>query len=138
MIYKRGKVYWYNFRWHVTNADGTNECFRIVKSARTQNKQDAKDTEDEHRRALRLGEIHPLDPLPKPTATGPPVFRTFAKDFLQFCKTHTKPGTHKFYDDCLARLLAFAAIADAPLNAITGDLRAATHGIGKKLRKTPL
>lgn len=122
MIYKRGKTYWYNFRWSLRNADGGTENFRIVKSAKTQNKQDAKDVEDEHRRALRLGEIHPRDPWPKPTVSAPPIFRAFAKEFLQYAKTHTKPGTHTFYDGCLERLLAFAAIADAPLNAITGDL----------------
>ncbi len=35
MLYKRGKTYWYNFRWSLRNADGTTENFRIVKSART-------------------------------------------------------------------------------------------------------
>jgi hypothetical protein len=75
MICKRGKTYWYNFRWTIRNADGTNESFRIVKSAKTQNKNDAKDAEDEHRRALRLGQIHPKDPWPKPTTSAPPVFR---------------------------------------------------------------
>ncbi len=88
MIYKRGKTFWYNFRWSIRNADGTNESFRIVKSARTQNRNDAKDVEDEHRRALRLGEIHPNDPWPKPTASAPPIFRAFAKEFLQYAKTH--------------------------------------------------
>ena len=122
MICKRGKTYWYNFRWSVRNADGTNESFRIVKSAKTQNKNDAKDAEDEHRRALRLGQIHPNDPWPKPTTSAPPVFRSFAKEFLQYAKTHTKPGTLTFYEGCLERLLTFAAIADAPLNAITGDV----------------
>jgi hypothetical protein len=120
MIQKRGKTYFYNFRWHLKNAGGETECFRIVRSARTRNKQDAQDAEDEHRRALRLGEIHPRDPWPKPTATAPPVFRAFAKDFLQFAKTHTK--SHTFYDGCLRRLLTFAAIADAPLTSITGDV----------------
>jgi integrase len=66
--------------------------------------------------------MHPSDPWPKPTATAPPLFRPFAKEFLQYAKTHTKPGTHTFYSVCLDRLLAFKAIADAPLNAITGDL----------------
>jgi len=121
MIYKRGKAYWYNFRWSIKNADGTNESFRIVKSARTQKRKDAEEAENEHRRALRLGEIHPNDPWPKPAITAPPVFRAFAKEFLQYAKTHTKPGTHIFYSVCLDRLLTFAAIADAPLNAITGE-----------------
>lgn len=121
MIYKRGKAYWYNFRWTIRNADGTNVSFRIVKSAKTQNRDDARDAENEHRRALRLGEIHPRDPWPQPTTSAPPIFRAFAKEFLQYARTHTKPGTVTFYEGCLGRLLAFAALADAPLNAITSE-----------------
>lgn len=122
MIYKRGKVYWYNFRWSLKHEDGTVEGFRIRQSARTRKRKDAEDAENEHKRALRLGEIHPNDPWPKPAASGPPVFRAFAKEFLAYAKTHTKPGTHTFYEVCLDRLLTFASIADAQLNAITGDL----------------
>lgn len=122
MLYKRGKVYWYNFRWSIKHTDGTVESFRIRQSAKTQNKNAAKDVEEEHRRALRLGEIHPNDPWPKPASAGPPIFRAFAKEFLTYVKTNTKAGTHTFYDVCLERLLTFALIADAPLNAITGDL----------------
>ncbi|MEO6965119.1 MAG: tyrosine-type recombinase/integrase [Acidobacteriaceae bacterium] len=121
MIHKRGKAYWYNFRWTIRNADGTSESFRIRQSAKTHKRKDAEDAENEHRRALRLGEIHPNDPWPKPTTSAPPVFRAFAKEFLQYAKTHTKPGTHTFYGVCLDRLLTFAAIADAPLDAITGE-----------------
>ena len=122
MLYKRGKTWCYNFRWSLRNPDGSTESFRIRQSAKAGNKQDAKEAEDEHRRALRLGEIHPRDPWPKPSVNAPPIFRSFAKEFLQYAKTHTKPGTHTFYEGCLERLLAFAAIADSPLNAITGDL----------------
>jgi integrase len=121
MLYKRGKVYWYNFRWSIKQADGTVESFRIRQSAKTQNKNAAKGVEEEHRRALRLGEIHPNDPWPKAATIGPPIFRAFAKEFLQYVKTNTKPGTHTFYSVCLDRLLTFAAIADAPLDAITGE-----------------
>lgn len=121
MIYRRGKVYWYNFRWSLKQQDGTVESFRIRQSAKTENKKAAKDVEDEHRRALRHGEIHPNDPWPKPAASAPPIFRAFAKEFLQYAKTHTKPGTHTFYSVCLERLLTFAAVADAPLDAITGE-----------------
>jgi len=121
MIYKRGKAYWYNFRWTIKNSDGTKESFRIVKSARARNRDDAKDAEDEHRRALRLGEIHPRDPWPQPSTSAPPIFRAFAKEFLQYAKTQTKLGTVTFYEGCLERLLTFAAIADAPLNGVTGD-----------------
>jgi integrase len=121
MLYKRGKVYWYNFRWSIKQAGGTVESFRIRQSAKTQNKGTAKNVEEEHRRALRLGEVHPNDPWPKAATIGPPIFRAFAKEFLQYAKTHTKPGTHTFYSVCLYRLLTFAAIADAPLDAITGE-----------------
>jgi integrase len=121
MLYKRGKTWWYNFRWSLKQADGPVESFRIRQSAKTQNRNAAKDVEEEHRRALRLGEIHPNDPWPKAATIGPPVFRAFAKEFLQYVKTNTKPGTHTFYSVCLDRLLTFAAIADAPLDAITGE-----------------
>jgi len=121
MLYKRGKVYWYNFRWSIKQADGTVESFRIRQTAKTQNRNAAKGVEEEHRRALRLGEIHPNDPWPKAATIGPPIFRAFAREFLQYVKTNTKPGTHTFYSVCLDRLLTFAAIADAPLDAITGE-----------------
>ena len=122
MIYKRGKSYWYNFRWTIRNADGTRESFRIVKSARAKNRDDAKDVEDEHRRALRLGEIHPRDPWPKLTTSAPPIFRAFAKEFMQYARINTKPGTVNFYEGCVERLVTFAAIADIPLDEITGNL----------------
>lgn len=122
MIYKRRKVYWYNFRWTIRNADGAVENFRIVRSARTTNKQDAKDVEDEHRRALRLGEIHPADPWPMPKASATaPMTREFAKAFLRHAQVNTKKGTHKFYSDCAERLLAFPLIGDATLDEITGE-----------------
>jgi integrase len=123
VIFKRSRIYWYNFRWTIRNADGTTENFRIVRSAKTGNPNDARDVEAEHRRALRLGEVHPNDPWPKPVAVAQSVtFRFFAKEFLQHVKTQRKPGTHTFYGVCLDRLLTFAGIADAPLNAITSEV----------------
>ena len=122
LVYKRGQVFWYNFRWSIRRADGTRESFRIVKSARTKNRKDALIAEAEHRRALRLGEVHPTDPWPRPKASAPPVFRSFAKEFIQYAQTRAKPGTLTFYRTCLDRLLSFAAIADAPLTALTGDV----------------
>ena len=59
MLYKRGKVYWYNFRWSIKQADGTVESFRIRQSAKTQNRNAAKDVEEEHRRALTAGRDSP-------------------------------------------------------------------------------
>lgn len=121
MLYKRGKTYWYNFRWSIKQPDGTLESFRIRQSAKTHNRNAARGVEEEHRRALRKGEIHPNDPWPKPMTIATPVFRAFAREFLAHAKTHTEQGTHTFYRVCMERLLAFAAIADAPLDAITGE-----------------
>ena len=122
MIYKRGNALWYKFRFAIKTADGSKENFMIRRPAKVRNRKDAKEVEREHRRELSLGRLHPNDPWPIPTTSAPPIFRVFAKEFLQYAKTHTKPGTHTFYSVCLDRLLAFKAIADAPLNAITGDL----------------
>ena len=55
MIYKRGKTYWYNFRWTIKNADGTNESFRIVKSAKAQSRADAKEVERGLKSDVRIG-----------------------------------------------------------------------------------
>jgi integrase len=123
VIHKRGKVCFYNFRWTIRNADGTVENFRIRRSAKTANRNEARDVEAEHRRALRLGEVHPLDPWPKPTLrVVAPTLRVFALSFLSHTQVHTKPGTHMFYEDCLDRLLAFAALADVPMNEISGEI----------------
>jgi hypothetical protein len=124
MIYRRykGGYYYYNFRWTIKNSDGIKESFRVRCCAKTRNKKAAEGIEDDHKAALRRGEVHPTDPWPKPTTSAPPVFRAFAKEFLQHAKTHTKPGTHTFYDVRVDRLLAFAAIADAPLDTVTGDV----------------
>lgn len=121
MIYKRGNALWYKFRFAIKGEDGSKENFMIRRPSRVRNRKDAKDVEREHRRALSLGQLHPNAPWPMPTTSAPPVFRAFAQEFLKFAKTHTKPGTHTFYDVCLDRLLTFAAIADAPLDAITGE-----------------
>jgi integrase len=122
MIYKRGNSLWYKFRFAIKTADGSKENFMIRRRANVRNRKDAKDVEREHRRALSLGQLHPNDPWPKPTTSAPPIFRAFSKEFLKFAETNTKPGSHTFYKVCMDRLLTFAAIADAPLDAITGDV----------------
>ena len=84
MIYKRGAVYWYKFRWSLKVDDGTRETYLIRKSARTRNLKRAREVEEEHRRVLRLGMIHPADAWPKPKAQVPqiPTVRDFTKQFL--------------------------------------------------------
>jgi integrase len=124
MLYKRGGVYWYKFHWSVKSDDGTRESFLIRKSARTGNKKKAGEAEDEHRRALRLGQIHPADPwpAPKPKAPQVPTVREFTKQFLSYVEVQKKAGTRRFYGICSNRILRFASLADAVLTDVTGEL----------------
>jgi integrase len=124
MLYKRGGVYWYKFRWTVKGQDGTRENYLVRKSARTASLKRARDVEEEHRRALRLGTIHPADPWPSPKPQAPqvPTLREFSKQMLSFVKVQKKSGTHRFYNICTNRLLRFPTLADALLTEITGEL----------------
>jgi len=99
MTYKRGATYWYKFRWTIKLQDGTRENYLIRKSAKTGSVKKAREVEEEHRRALRLGQIHPADPWPKqePKAPEIPSLREFSKQFLAFVEVQKKPGTARFY-----------------------------------------
>ena len=122
MIYKRGNVYWYKFKWTVRSEDGTKESYEIRKSARTSNKRDAKEVEEEHRRAIRLGLIHPLDRWPKPPAPQAPRFREFVSRFLEHARLHTKASTATFYNECAQRVLQFELLANALMTEITSEM----------------
>ncbi len=122
MIYKRGKVCWYKFKWSVKGGDGTRENFTVRKSARVRSARKAREVEEEHRRALRLGLVHPLDPWPKPPTPEAPRLRGFAERFLEHAALHTKPGTARFYRECLDRILKFSPLADAVMSGVTSEL----------------
>ena len=124
MLVKRGTVWHYNFRTSLRHKDGTVETFRIRQSAKTGKRKDAEIVEGNHKAALRNGEIHPLDPWPKPeaAASAAPLFKNFSKEFLTHIKAHKKESTHTFYNTCLNRILTFASIADAPLDKITSEI----------------
>ena len=124
MLYKRGGVYWYKFHWTIKVEDGTRENFLIRKSARTGSKKRAGEVEDEHRRALRLGQIHPADPWPAPKPRTPqvPTLREFSRQMLSFVKVQKKSGTYRFYNVCTNRLLRFPNLADVLLSEITSEL----------------
>jgi integrase len=123
MTYKRGTVYWYKFRWTLKLKDGNSENYLIRKSARTSNLKRAREVEEEHRRALRLGLAHPGDPWPKPKLKAPqtPTLREFTKQFLAYVVVQKKSGTARFYEGCANRVLRFSALADALLSEITGE-----------------
>ncbi len=121
MVKKLGtsENYSYNFRWTVRGKDGATEHFRVRQCSRVSNKKDALAVEAAHKAALARGDVHPNDPWPPPKDAAPPTLRGFSADFLAHVKTNRRTGTHRFYSGGLGRLLAFAALADVPLDAIT-------------------
>jgi hypothetical protein len=84
MIYKRGQTYWYKFNWSIRQRDRTSKSFLVRRSARTKLATEAEEVEHEHRRAIRLGEVHPLDPWPKPLAPEAPMLKEFTNRFLEY------------------------------------------------------
>jgi len=122
--YRRGNVYWYKFRWTVKQSDGTSENYVIRKPARTASKKKAREVEEEHRRALRLGTVHPSDPWPAPKPQVPqlPTLRQFTEKFLSYVGVQKKAGTRRFYGICANRILKFAPVADAVLTDVTSEL----------------
>src|SRR5579872_5839241 len=123
MTYKRGGVYWYKFRWTLKQPDGPSENYLVRKSARTNNIKRAREVEEEHRRALRLGLVHPADPWPKkkPQAREIPTLRDFTKQFIAYVEIQKKSGTAQFYKTCLNRVLHFSALADSLVSEITSE-----------------
>jgi len=119
MVRKLGSSenYSYNFRWTIRHKDGTQQHFRVRRCAHVSNKKDALAVEAAHKAALARGDVHPRAPWPPPKDAAPPTLRTFAPHFLAHVKTNRRPGTLRFYEGGLGRLLNFAALADAPLNA---------------------
>ena len=122
-INKRGEVYWYKFRWTIKMQDGGSENYLIRQSARTGNLKRARDVQDEHRRALRLGLVHPAEPWPRPKRQAPtiPTLREFTKQFLAYVDVQKKTGTARFYRVCSNRVMLFSGLADALLTEITGE-----------------
>ena len=122
MIYKRGQTYWYKFRWTSKQSGGPSESFLIRRSARTRIETEAEEVEHEYRRAIRLGEVHPLDPWPKAPNPVAPLLRDFALRFLEFARMHVKETTLTFYKGCILRLSAFPELARSQISKITPEL----------------
>jgi hypothetical protein len=100
MIFQRGHTYWYKFTWSIKQRDGSSRSFLIRRSARTRIATEAEEVEHEHRRALRLGEIHPLDPWPKPLAPEAPLLRDFSVRFLKYVRLHVKESQLRILRSC--------------------------------------
>lgn len=123
-VYKRGKSYSYRFEWTIKNPDGSSESFVIRRSARAGSKKAALEAAEEHRRALRLGLIHPRDAWPpaKEPEREAATVGDFGKRFLEYAAAHTKPGTARFYGECIERVLRFEPLATAVLTDVTSEL----------------
>jgi integrase len=108
-VYKRGKIWWYKFNW---NGEAIRE------STKQSNKRIAEQMEATHKASLAKGEVGLRDRKPTPT------LREFGeRDFLPFVRSTftAKPKTLKHYQYGVKSLLAFEKIADARLDAITGE-----------------
>jgi hypothetical protein len=112
MIFKRDQAYWYKVNWSIKQPSGASKSFLIRRSARTRVAIEAKEVEREHRRALRLGKVHPLDPWPKPPTPEAPLLRDFSTRFLEYVRLHVKESSFAFYAAAVSRLLAFSDLAN--------------------------
>lgn len=128
MVFKRGQTYWYKFAWSIKQRDGISRAFLIRRSARTKVATDAEEVEYEHRRALRLGEIHPLDLWPKPPTPEAPLLRDFSMRFLEYARLHVKESSFAFYTAAVSRLLAFPELADEQISKIKPEVIARFAG----------
>jgi integrase len=128
MIFQRGQTYWYKFTWSIRQRDGSSESFLIRRSARTKIAAEAEEVEQEHRRAIRLGEVHPLDPWPKPPTPEAPLLRDFSPRFLEYARLHVKESSFAFYAAAVARLLAFSDLANAQISKIRPEVIARFAG----------
>jgi len=104
-LYKRGDVYWYDFRF---------KGDRIQESTHTGNKDAARQIEAAYRVRLAKGEAGILERPPAPTLAD------FAPRFQRAIETvcADKPATVEFYEEKLRRLLADSQLAGARLDAI--------------------
>lgn len=122
MIYQRGHTYWYKLTWRIKDRDGSSRSFLIRRSARTKVAAEAEEVEHEHRRALRLGEVHPLDPWPKPPTPEAPLLRDFSTRFLEYTKLHVKESSFAFYAAAVSRFLASPDLANAQISKIKPEV----------------
>ena len=109
MVYKRGGVWWYGFRF---NGE------RIQESTKQSNKRVAEQIEAAHRTSLAKGEVGIRERKPVPT------LKNFAPRFREAIETRCaeKPRTVAFYKEKLTRLLEYDPLASARLDVIDESL----------------
>ena len=108
-IYKRGKVYWYQFVFNNR---------RIQCSTKQGNPRVARQIEAAHKTRLAKGEVGIEAPRKVPTLDQ------FGLKFRSEIKVHCagKPRTIAFWEQKLTRLLEFSPLASAPLDKINRAL----------------
>lgn len=123
-VFKRGRLYWYKFRWSVRTTNGNKDSYLIRRSAKTSSKRKAEAQEEDHRAALRRGVIHPLDPFPKVErpALKPLTLLEYSDVVLRHVALRAKPRTLDFYKQCLKRVEKFPRLGHAPVGSVTADL----------------
>jgi len=104
-LYKRGEVYWYEFRFNGA---------RVQESAQTGNKDAARQIEAAHRVRLAKGEAGIKERVRVPTLTD--FAPRFEAAIVTLCAD--KPATVGFYREKLRRLLADHQLSGARLSAI--------------------
>jgi len=121
MLHKRGRFYSYKFKWSVLLPDGSREHFQIRRSTRSPNKKDALLMQEDHRRALAMGLIHPRDPWPRPATPTAPTFRNFTTRFLEHCESHNRPKTVRFYRQAIQRVLQTPILENMRMTDVTPE-----------------
>jgi integrase len=107
-VYKRGRVWYYNFRWNGAH---------VQENTRQGNKRTAEQMEAVHRTRLAKGEAG-LTERKSPTLAH--LLRESFLPFIEATKSE-KPRTVAFYKRCAKNLLAWPQLADSRLNEITSE-----------------
>jgi integrase len=104
-IFKRGKIYHYNFWWHGEH---------IQQSTKQGNPRVARQMEAAHRTRLAKGEVGFAERKPAP------MLKDFAQRFIDSIQVRCaeKPATVAFYAEKLGTLLKFEPLANARLDQI--------------------
>jgi integrase len=106
MIYRRGRVWWFNFVYNGRH---------IQKSTRQHNAQVARDAEAAERMRLVKGELG----VERKSIQARPTFDDFKTIFMEWVRTEkTNERTQAFYETCYDRLCEFRELGKAKLDLI--------------------
>jgi integrase len=125
MIYKRGKTYWYKFMWQG----------RLVRESTKQgNDKIARQMESAHRTSLAKGEVGIREPKTVP------ALKAFCTERIEpWARSTFEKTCHKnwtWYRTGIRALTAYRPLADAPLDAIAGELASnfASHRLSEGMQ----